>query len=71
MFVLLKFILYTENKEKNTKPLLIIYIFLNLVSCEARGGPFLALGAYGTNLTEVHYTMLHTKYQGSRPCGFR
>ena len=23
------------------------------------------------NLEEVHEAMLHTKYQGSRPCGFR
>ena len=24
-----------------------------------------------TNLVEVHYAMLHTKYQGPRPSGFR
>ena len=24
-----------------------------------------------TNLVRVHYVMLHTKYQGCRPCGFR
>ena len=22
-------------------------------------------------MVEVHYMMLHTKYQGSKPCGFR
>ena len=24
-----------------------------------------------TNFVDVHKVMLHTKYQGSRPCGFR
>ena len=24
-----------------------------------------------TNLVEVHLMMLHTEFQGSRPCGFR
>ena len=28
-------------------------------------------GLIWTNLVEVHQMMLHTKYQGSRPCGFR
>ena len=28
-------------------------------------------GLIRTNLIEVHQMMLHTKYQGSRPCGFR
>ena len=26
---------------------------------------------FRTNLVEVHYAMLHTKYQGPRPSGFR
>ena len=26
---------------------------------------------FRTNLVEVHYVMLHTKYQGSWPCDFR
>ena len=30
-------------------------------------GPFLAPGL----LVEVHFMILHTKTQGSRPCGFR
>ena len=29
------------------------------------------IGLYRENMVEVHWLMLHTKYQGSRPCGFR
>ena len=39
--------------------------YLAYLTPEAR--PFLAR----TNLVEVHKMMLHTKYQGSLPCGFR
>ena len=28
-------------------------------------------GLISTNLVEVHQMMLHTKYQGTRPCGLR
>ena len=28
-------------------------------------------GIIGTNLVEILEVMLHTKYQSSRPCGFR
>ena len=34
-------------------------------------GSFLAPGHNFTNLLEVHKVMLHTKYQSSRPYGFR
>ena len=41
-------------------------------TCDPRGGPiFGPRGIIWTNLVEVHSMMLHTKYQGSRPCGFR
>ena len=28
-------------------------------------------GIFWTNVVEIHEVMLHTKYQGYRPCGFR
>ena len=34
-------------------------------------GHFWPLGHYLNNLVEVHQVMLHAKYQGSRPYGFR
>ena len=47
--------------------------YLNLcTACDPWGvaiyGP---RGLNWTNMVEVHKMMLHTKYQGSRPCGFR
>ena len=40
--------------------------------CDPRGGAiFGPRGIIWTNLVEVHYVMLHTKHQGSRPYGFR
>ena len=32
---------------------------------------FLPKGIIWTNVVEVHEVILHTKYQGSRPCGYR
>ena len=41
-------------------------------TCDPWGGTiFGPRGIIWTNLVDVHYAMLHTKYQGSRPCGFR
>ena len=41
-------------------------------TCDPRGGAiFSPRGIILTNLVEVHWVMLHIKYQGSRPSGFR
>ena len=41
-------------------------------TCDTRGGAiFGPWGIICINLLEVHLVMLHPKYQGSRPCGFR
>ena len=34
-------------------------------------GHFWPQGIIWTNVVEVHEVMLHTKYQGFRPCGYR
>ena len=33
-------------------------------------GPFLTPGAWLAGFIEDHYTLLHTKYESSGPCGF-
>ena len=41
-------------------------------TCDPWGGAFFGPnGIIRTNLVEVLWVMLHTKYQGSRPYGFR
>ena len=41
-------------------------------TCDPRGGAiFDPRGIILTNLVKVYQMMLHTKYQGSKPCGFR
>ena len=46
-----------------------IYAYVKHVTLGA--GPFLAPGyIILKNLVKVHQVMLHTKCQGSRPCGF-
>ena len=41
-------------------------------ACEPKGGGIIfgLSSTISTNLVEVFQMMLHTKYQGSRPCGF-
>ena len=42
------------------------------VKCDPRGNAFFGPRGiiFGTNVVEIHQMMSHTKYQGSRPCGF-
>ena len=35
-----------------------------------RVGVFMTLGAWLAGYKEDHYTLLHTKYENSAPCGF-
>ena len=40
--------------------------------CEPQGGAiFGPMGIIRTNIVEVYWVMVHTKYQAYRPCGFR
>ena len=47
------------------------YISLSKVRDPCGVAIFGPRGLIRTNFIEVHQMMLHTKYQGSRPCGFR
>ena len=47
-------------------------LYRHMLNMRPQGGAmFIPKGIILTNLAEVYYNMLHTKYQSSTPCGFR
>ena len=68
--------LHTKNQDSRPcgfKKIFSCFPYTSLCkTCDPRDGAiFDPRGIIRTNLVKVHLVMLHTKYQCSRPCGFR